>query len=157
MTRRIEKQNEIANIRLADQKITFPNKRTGKTIIHSLPSDEEINATIEKAKHEAIQNATKLGMYTVNNIDEYTFQCNENISNLEENDEDYWNEDVGEDETEEDFFDTEKIAENSPYIVVNDENGIKKKIRKSTYVWMLAEPSEKISNDRLRRVQTRAD
>lgn len=53
MTRRIEKRNEIAYISLADQKISFPNKCTGKTIIHSLPTDEEINATIEKAKHEA--------------------------------------------------------------------------------------------------------
>lgn len=46
MIRRVEMQNEIAYIKLADHKVHFPHKRAGKAIIFHLPSDDEIDATI---------------------------------------------------------------------------------------------------------------
>lgn len=165
MIGRIEVQQEIAYVKLANEKVFFPNKREGKTEIYPLPSDEEINVTIEKAKQEAMKNAEKLGMSTVNstvnNIDSFEFSCKKGIF---ESDEDDCTQDVLIDEYLEedemmtdDILDSETCNENSPYIIIHDDNMIKRKIRKSTYVWMLLEPSERISSDRLRRVQVKKD
>lgn len=155
MIGRVEVLNDIAYIKLADEKITFPNKRTGRTKKYSLPSDDEINETIAKAKREAIQNASNLGMQTNKCIDEYEFHYSEEIFNqIESSDEENSIEDI--DETDDGYLtNTQSCAENSPFVIVLDENGVERKIRKSTYIWMLSEPSERISNDRLRRVQVR--
>lgn len=160
MIGRVEVLNEIAYIKLSDQNIIFPNKRTDKTKVYPLPSDDEISGIIASAKCEAIKNATALGMSTHNDIDEYTFSCNENIFNQIESDEECLIEDIDDDEmmqalVEDESLDVQSCDENSPYVIVRDENGIKRKIRKSTYIWMLSEPSERISNDRLRRVQVK--
>lgn len=168
MIGRIEVQQEIAYVKLANENVLFPNMREGKTKIYPLPSDEEINVTIEKAKQEAMKNAEKLGMstvnLTVNNIDTFEFSCKEGIFDQDESDEDDCTQDVlideyiDEDEMMKDnILDSETCDENSPYIIIRDENEIKRKIRKSTYVWMLSEPSERISSDRLRRVQVKRD
>lgn len=92
-----------------------------------------------------------------NDIDEYQFHYNEDILNQMESDEESLVED---DEMMQELIDNENLDgqscdENSPYVIVRDENGIKRKIRKSTYIWMLSEPNERISNDRLRRVQVK--
>lgn len=160
MIGRVEVLNEIAYIELADEKIIFPNKRTGKTTIYPLPSDYEIDATIANARLEAITNAAKIGMNTVNNIDEYEFRYNEDIFDQMESDEESPIEDIDEYEAmqtlmDDDNLDTQSCDENSPFVIIRDEDGIKRKIRKSTYIWMLSEPSERISNDRLRRVQVK--
>lgn len=160
MVGRVEVLNDIAYIKLADENITFPNKRTGKTTIYPLPTDDEIDTTVADAKREAIKNAAKLAMNTVNNIDEYVFHYNQDIFDQLEDDEERQPEDIDGNEimqtlTDDDSLDAQLCDENSPYLIVRDENGIKRKIRKSTYVWMLSEPSERISNDRLRRVQVK--
>lgn len=49
-------------------------------------------------------------------------------------------------------FDDE-IDENSSFVVVKDINGANRVVRKPTLIWMLCEPSEKLSKDRLKRVQ----
>lgn len=162
MVGRIEVQHEIAYVKLANESVVFPNKRTGKTKIFSLPSDDEINTIIAKAKQTAIDNAAKLGMTTVNNIDTFEFQSKEGIFDPDEDDEDCCTENIAEDEMiqnlpEDDQLDSESCDENSPYIIVRDESGVKRKIRKSIYIWMLTEPSERISNDRLRRFQAKSD
>lgn len=125
---RVEVLDEIAYIKLADEKINFPNKRTGKTTIYPLPLDDEIDATIANARREAITNAAKLGMNTVNNIDDYEFHYNEDIFNHMESDENSSIEDIDEDEamqtlTDDENLDTISCDENSPYVIVRDDNG----------------------------------
>lgn len=162
MIRRVEAQIEIAYVKLADQEIHFPNKRKGKAIIFDLPSDKVIDETIAKAKDEAIQNALKLGMSTTTAIDD--FQIKTNIKFDEDdysefpNDEDIEAEmdmemDVDEFDADELNSDNMVVDINSRYVVVRDEDGFKRKILKQTYLWMLIEPSEKISNERWIRVQ----
>lgn len=46
------------------------------------------------------------------------------------------------------------MDENSPLTYVNDINGEKKIIPKSTLLWILTEPSAKFSNDRIRRFKS---
>lgn len=153
MIRRVETINHIAYVKLDGENVNFPNKRKGKSIIFELPSDEEIEKTIANARTKAIENAAKLGMSTVNNID--TFEIRSNMKFDEENDIDDCTENISDEDEEVILDDTDaekqKIDQNAPLVVVSDENGIKRTIRKSTLVWMLTEPSERISNDRLKR------
>lgn len=51
-------------------------------------------------------------------------------------------------------LDTEPSTEHSPFVYVQNEDGTLKEIRKSTMVWLLTESKEKLSADRLKRVQT---
>lgn len=87
MVGRIEMQNEIAYVRLANEEVIFPNKRVGKTKIYSLPSDEEINNAISIAKHEAIQQANTFGMTNTDGIDTFDFKSRMDVCEDEESDE----------------------------------------------------------------------
>lgn len=154
MIGRIEVQNDIAYFKLADKEITFPHKRAGKTKIYSLPSDTEINVTISEAKKKAIEDATKFGMICFIDIDEYEFQSR---LRFESNDSDEHVEESDDDDS--DFLEhetstmSENIDEKSPLVAVKDADGITRVVRKSTLLWMLTEPVERLSKDRLRRVQ----
>lgn len=77
MIRRTEVQNDIAYFKFAENQISFPatHKRRQKTDIHKLPSDEEINETLIKAKEAAIEDAIFFGMQS-DDIDDYEFQSN---------------------------------------------------------------------------------
>lgn len=154
MIRRVETQNHIAYVQLPDN-VNFPNKRTGRTLICDLPPDEEIDKIIASARYEAIQCAAKLGMTTTGQIDDFEIHTKLKFDDAEDT-EDYI-ENMRDEEEDEDFFDLDTdemdVDVNSRFVIVNDENGTKRKILKSTLIWMLTEPSEKISNDRLKRVQ----
>lgn len=71
MIGRIEVQNNIMYSKLSSHPIPFPNKRMNKSKIFTLPSDHEIEATIRRAKVEAMKCAQKLGMESFDNIDNY--------------------------------------------------------------------------------------
>lgn len=155
MIGRIEVQNEIAYFKLVNQEISFPNKRAGKTKIYNLPSDEEINAIILKAKEEAIKDATKFGMDCFEGIEEYEFHSKLVFNAMDDEYSDDENERLNafEEIENEEWVASEELGKFSPFVAVNDEDGVPRIIRKSTLLWMLTEPSEKLSKDRLRRVQ----
>lgn len=151
---RSEVQNDIAYFKLNNKDVLFPHKRVAKSKIYPLPTDEEINATIIKAKELAIENAKEFGMLNTDNIDYFEIKSKLRF----QEDENEINTDLVEnniEETYESIDDSEEdgIEEDSPFTIVIDESGIKRVVRKTTYVWMLSEQSEKLSKDRLRRVQ----
>lgn len=165
MVGRIEVQNEISYFRLANEDVIFPNKRVGKTKIYSLPSDEEINNAISIAKHEAIQQADTFGMTNTDGIDTFDFKSRVEVctNEDEESDEENCFEDLAVDvdgtNNNYEMYDGENMPldedlnENLPFVAINDQNGVRRIVRKSTLLWMLTEPCEKLSKDRLRRVQ----
>lgn len=81
MIGRVEVQNEIAYLKSDVDGIHIPHKRVGKTTIYRLPSDDEINDTIEKAKFDAIQVAKSLGMNLteMDEIDDFKFESKLNL------------------------------------------------------------------------------
>lgn len=87
-------------------------------------------------------------------IDEYEFQSR---LRFESNDSDEHVEESDDDDS--DFLEhetstmSENIDEKSPLVAVKDADGITRVVRKSTLLWMLTEPVERLSKDRLRRVQ----
>lgn len=157
MISRVEAQNDISYFKLQNTGISFPHVRQGKTTIYQLPSDSEIKDIMITAKEIAIIRAKQFGMTDVNNIDDFEIVSNLVIDDNEndfEFDEDIYpedieNENIGCGELQGD----ESIEENSPFTAVYDEDGVQRIVRKSTLLWMLCEPSEKLSKDRLRRVQ----
>lgn len=168
MIGRIEVMNEIAYIKLAEKPITFPNKRTGKTSIYSLPTDEEIELTISKAKEQAKADALLFGIVNSNDIENFRIESNiKSNTQIESDGADYDDDDdidssndcydieeafqADEFIADETQIDEDELGENSPFLYVIDENNKKCMIRKSSYVWMLQDSNEKLSNDRLRR------
>lgn len=162
MVGRIEVLNDIAYFKLANEAVSLPNKRIGKTKVYSLPSDEEIHGVISIAKHEAIQRANTFGMTCCNDIDKFDFKSRLALCTTgheESDEENYIFDEFDEANNGNEFCGDEnmpicdKIDENSPFVVVKDENNTHKIVRKSTLLWMLTEPSEKLTKDRLRRFQ----
>lgn len=177
MIRRIEVINDIAYFKLPNDEIPIPlsHKRAQKTQIYQLPTDEEMNSTLKKAKIQAITDAKMFKMES-NNIDTFDFRSN---VILEDSDDEFEDENDNIDEDEDDEFielselgdssgasaqDNFNCSENeevlnpkldpkSPFTIVIDENGEKRKIRKSTLIWVLTEPGQATSKDRLKRVQ----
>lgn len=177
MIGRIEVQNDIAYCKLNVDGISFPHKCTEKTVIYDLPTDEQIDATIKEAKLEAIRTGNIFGMTenmteNLRNVDqllEFTFQSR---LELDEDDlEEYYDDQMEDkyDSLHEPEIDPENIAkdiefnmikpeeldEDSPLLYVVDDKGVIQLMNKSTYLWMITEPSMKISNDRIRRFQAR--
>lgn len=159
MIGRVEVQYDIAYFKLKETPIKFPNMRTEKTQIYDLPNDVQINDTISRAKHEALKDAESLGMSCLNSsdIDEYNFQATVNFSDDSEN-ETSDEEDIEENERNYQEIDDDNTTElneekHSPYVVILDESGVERMVRKSTYLWMLTEEYDKLSNDRAKRFQ----
>lgn len=163
--RRIEVQNEIAYFKLKD--IEFPNKRSGKTQIYPLPSDAELNVTLARAKAEAVAEAALFGMNDVTTVDDFQIKsnlkddvlidenCDDDVLIDESYDDDFALDDYDELAENENF--DENIDENAPFTYVYDENNVRRIIRKSTLIWMLCEPFERLTNDRLRRFKRKLD
>lgn len=169
MIGRIEIQNEIAYFKLIDDIVSFPisHKRTKKTQTYELPSDDDINATLEKAKNDAIKDALVFGMQP-GDIDSHEFRSKifveenheEELGNDEEDeyllDEEEEGNEYGLDndsDFDEDEHPLEALEPHTPFTSVVDENGDTRLIRISTLVWLLTEPGAIVSKDRLRRVQ----
>lgn len=134
MIGRVEVTNIIAYSKLADIGIKFPNKRVGKTKIHSLPSDSQINAVIIEAKQSAMEEAAKFGMTDFSKIDEFDITSNLPIDENEgdvSDDENIENELISNNEEDDvasceplETVECENIDEKSHLVAVNDENGV---------------------------------
>lgn len=174
MIGRIEVMNDIAYVKLADKPISFPNKRTGKTTIYPLPTDEEIDFITSKAKEEAKNDALHFGMNNFDDIEHFQIESKLQLIEFTNNEEEVMqiiDDDADDEDDTDDNYDGENrdthneealqtdeltgdendLGENSAFIFVTDENNKKCLIRKSTYLWMLQDSSFKLSNDRLRR------
>lgn len=176
MIRRIECQTDILYNKLAGLDIELPKLRTktssDKIKIYPLPSDEEITECLERAKCNAISDAAKFEMH-VDAVDIETWKLPN--TNVDMDDEAFEDDEFNEDEffSDEDSFHNDSEDETSGDADIenasNDieidescepnkwvtviENGEEKSIRKGTLVWLLSESREKLSKDRLTRVQ----
>lgn len=183
MIGRIEVENDIKYCKLNVDGIELPHKRSAKTKFYELPMDDEIHNTISVAKDEAFEIAKSLGMTqflsSSDEIEDYEFQSRLNFNNADEepHEEEFGDDDCFENapikyENFEEHYKEhyENLSKNanqninteiddldpmSPLVYVIDENGEKKLIPKSTYLWMITEPGIKMSNDRIRRFKRR--
>lgn len=168
MVGRVEVQNEILHFKLLNENIVFPKLEvdTRRTKICNLPSENDISNALQVARKTAIEEASKFGLSLDESLlENYPLPCRLS-PNYDESEEEIINDEFdGEiDEIENieiqilndvHMVDVEKANENQHFIEVNSENGSKKIIRKSSLVWLLSEKGAKLSNDRLKRVQTR--
>lgn len=153
MVGRMEVMNEIAYTKFDDE-VIVPSIRKAKTVMYELPSDNEIDAVLKKAKEVAIKEAANFGISLSQNIDEYDIRSRISCEMAEPDDE--YNDDLNSYDNPD--FDTHNIdVEDShdAFVYVNDENGVQRKVRKSTFIWMLTEPSQFLSKDRLTRFKSR--
>lgn len=145
MIGRIEVQNDIAYFKLSEGNVSFPlsHKRSKKTQFYELPSDIEIDSTLQEAKQAALQDAQMFGMESPDDLDT-GHQFHSNVFSREDGEEDDEIIDHSIEVVEEHGDIGERLDSNSPFTNVIDENGHSRVIRKST---------KKVSKDRLRRVQ----
>lgn len=145
---RVELQNEIVYIKLADQNVVFPRNKINKGQLNQYkqPSDIEIANVIDEAKKAAIEDAVKFSIHNEPNDIEFC-ELNKSVNEPEENFAD-------DDETHiEPTYIPDRSTEINPLIDITLDNGTKKTIRKSTLLWTLTDPKQHASNDRLKRVQ----
>lgn len=172
MIGRVEVQHDIAYFKLRETPIQIPNMRVGKTKVFPLPTDAQINEIIAKAKQESFKDAAALGMNCSNHseIDEHHFQepqifksmlgsedeCNDGNSDGES-----YVESTQEDPLNDENMDGKAAGEinetHSQYVTIVDESGVERLVRKTTYLWLLTEGYDKLSNDRLKRFQKKGE
>lgn len=143
---RVELQNDIVYIKLADTGVSFPRNKLNRAQLnqYKLPSDADISNIISKAKKAALEAAFKLGMQIEVHDIETCDVLNRNIHTQPEQ------------LTEPEINRIEASPPNTnikSYIEIALENGTTKRIRKSTYLWTLTDPAKHLSSDRLKRVQ----
>lgn len=157
MVSRVELQNEIIYKKLLTANVIFPrNKITNVQIGMTLPTDEEITKTICTAKLDAIADACKFSMISE---DENEVNIDININDIFESGS--TEDDIAEIDNVDDIDNVEHRSGSihdettslrSSYVEMETPSGAKKKVRKSTALWLLTEEGGKLSNDRLRRV-----
>lgn len=169
MVGRVEVQNEILHFKLFDKGIRFPKLEVDsrKTTFFDMPSDDEIENALKTALTSAIEDANVFDMY----LDETVIQnyhlprrtrsseCVE--EEAEESEDEFLSENgamqIDEMERSDDLSDIYQIDKNeNKHFVEVTCDGVTKVLRKSSLVWLLSENNIKLSNDRLRRVQTRS-
>lgn len=173
MVRRIEVQNEIVYLKLSGLDIKLPKleKNHQTTKIYELPSEEEIEECVKRAKGFAIHDAERFDMkvnpddidaceLNIPNVlrdnlrDNEETSDDENESELDINDVEDSTENINDlPENDEDPFLEEEEDHQRTFIYTTDNLGRKQLLRKSTLVWLLSEGTKKISSDRLIRVQ----
>lgn len=163
---RVELMDEIMNFKLADIDVHFPRNPIHKAKLNQfkLPSDLEIDNTINQALNTAIEDAKKFEIFVtkediekcelkqvdvllcpgdqsshINHID--LGIASTNNTHLLEHDyiKDYSNRDT---------------QKNRSFVSVASENG-EKLVKKSTLIWSLSTSRNKLSSDRMRRVQSK--
>lgn len=174
MVKRLEVQNDIMYTKLANVNVKFPKLEKSKkqTTIYPLPTEEEIEDCLSRAKRFAINDAEMFRMFIdYNSIDTCVIsiprcfyknmQLDDESANDSEDESDI-DFDTGDNTMDENEVISREIEddndlvedENRAYVTVTDPvTGKKKIIRKSTYVWSISEGKSKISSDRLIRVQ----
>lgn len=164
MIGRTEVMNDIAYTKFTSDEVVFPNIRRTKSTFHELPSDDEINIVLNTAKQQAVDEANAFGMVYTENIDEFIIDTRTN-ADIYDDDEacgegpSYSSNEDHSDSPETDMQDenaTEELVYDCPsaFVEVRDENGVERIVRKSTLIWMLTEPSQFLSKDRLNRFKS---
>lgn len=146
---RVELQNNIVYIKLAGKNISFPRNKINDAELNrsKLPTDKEISDTMDRARNAAINDASKFGIHTEPSQIESCDISNDFHSSSEVSDSEDNNFEAAQ------FNNDEDNVNKSSFIDITLENGTRKTIRKSTYLWTLTDPRKHLSNDRLKRVQ----
>lgn len=165
MIARVEMMNKIM---YTTKEITFPRIELKSQIVkprvnqiaasNTLPNDEDIINAMKRAQRDALKSAAEFGMhFDENDIIACELKLNYQKTNLNE-------ETLEETAGEEDWFDfleqSMAFGENNSeggiqkFVEVIDPDGSTRRMRKSTFVWLLCESKDKLSSDRLRRVQS---
>lgn len=129
--------------------------------ISDLPSDEDILNVMEKARKDALERAAYFGMnFTPVEIE----KCEARLKNIiptTEDDEDSSEFDLNYEESQwprnPESNRDESISESSALVDVVNPDGSKETMKKSTFIWTLAESTDKLSSDRRKRVQGSSD
>lgn len=163
MVKRIELQNEILYSKLPHD-IDLPKlkKKPQTTNVYALPTEEEINECLSRAKRFVINDACQFEMHI--NCDEIDV-CEIAIPNrlekyVETDDDNDWENEVdqmleNEDVDMEDDILSEQEEEDHQHklVTTTDQFGQQCVIGKDRFVWELCEGTKKMSSDRLIRVQ----
>lgn len=162
MISRVELMQNIAHMEWDNGSISFPNKKNSRqhgpmTSPIKLPSDSEIIAILKNAREDALEKAKQFGIVLQS---ESIAKCElreQEFSEYMSSEEDVARDDddhiIGSDGLNQ----ASNVAPNTdinPFVYVENEDGSFKEIRKSTMVWLLTEYKEKLSAERLQRVQT---
>lgn len=162
---RIEMQNDIGYFKLADV-VSLPRlqKQTAKHKLYELPTDDQIQQVLERAMRSAITDAKEFGMDA--NADDIS-ACEIKKGTIKKSAVNPSDVELIEQFDDSDVNDTidcsyfrdysEQVGEingNSPYVQVFDKDGSAKVIRKSSVAWIASGSNGKLSNDRLKRVQS---
>lgn len=143
---RVKLQNDIIHSKLANVKVFFPRDRMNKARLNEfpLPSDVEIQNTIQLVKSEALHEAKKFGMIVSVEKIEY---CNlTEIQAKPINETDMVSGDDCDDVTNmpeclnlKDYSSQQKcLDESSKFIEIKNNRGVSKVVRKSSLVWTLS-------------------
>lgn len=160
---RVEVMNDIIFFKLADVNVEFPRNRINKSKFNEfeLPCDVQIENAIELAKENALTDARKFGINIVSDdienclLRDVQIDLEERVSDCVDvfNAESERNSNVFECKSLKDYGEErENLNEKSPFVKVNSSHG-SKIVRKSSLMWLLSDSKEKLSSDRLRRVQ----
>lgn len=168
MASRVELLNNIVYFKLANSQISLPRNKISDASRNSfkLPSDSEIIEIILKAKGEAITHAKEFGMEANgSDIDKASIKrpdiFNSHRSRKRKNesesdsDSDYDNETpiLSTHSATKSYPHENAQFESSPFVRISNDIGEDRTIRKSTFVWLLTDSTQKLSNDRLKRVK----
>lgn len=167
---RVELLSDIVYCKLANTNVSFPRnekKKEPNSFVCMLPSNEELKSTIYSARIEALRDAAIFGMDV--NMDKIQICKLPNV-NIDLAPDDSSDEDETVDSAH--YFDGDnsilndpltdclnlkdyeaQVNEASAYVQVTSKSGLCKTVRKSSVVWLLTNSIEKLSSDRLRRVQ----
>lgn len=153
---RVELQNQIVYVHLEGAGVSFPRNKINKAKInnHPLPSDTDISNIINKAKNDAVEELSNLGIsIEAAEISECEYVYIDKLQGTTQNNGTVTDSDDDDFEQEHPNPDSDSVMKPSANIDIILENGTKKTIRKSTYLWSLTDSRSHLSNDRLKRVQ----
>lgn len=166
LVERVELQNDIIHNRLANLDIKFPRVEVKENheCLHDLPSNEELIRTLKLAQEDAKKLALEFDMHPDDfDVDRCPMK-KPNIAMPVALPREF-----SDSETESEFFcldgtsslnlheynkDNLSLTENSKYVEVCYPDNSTQIVRKSSIVWLLSDSTEKLSSDRLKRVQT---
>lgn len=163
---RVEMMNDIMYFKLNDVDVRFPRNTLNKDNSNhfELPSDLEIQHTIHRALNIALEDAKKFGIIVTNQDIENCKLANVKIdfnpnNNIDANEEIINLGIIEKNEVHQNQFQNltglnEVGHKNNSFVNIGEENA-PKFVRKSKIMWSLANSSEKLSSDRLQRVQKR--
>lgn len=173
LIQRVELQSDIIFNKLDGMGIVFPRIQIENAldiaadIEIKMPSNEEIVNVVEDARSIALKDIIKFDI-NVNGAEIVQSEVkvrnilfSQDITDTDEQDDLYTESDAEDNESSNELGidrgkeDRDDISGNpdNKYITVCDEDGREKWVRKSSIVWVLQEPTKKLSNDRLKRVQ----